>query len=85
MLCKDDNRRWVPNYSTILGNLAAGGVSNLYYPAAERGVGLTFQRTGVVMAEGALGSVFVEFWPDISSRLSRRRPKPGKGETIGNP
>ena len=85
MLCKDDNRRWVPNYSNILGNLAAGGISNIYHPAAERGVGLTFQRTGVVMAECALGSVFVEFWPDISSRLSRRRPKPGKGETIGNP
>jgi hypothetical protein len=85
VLCKDDNRRWVFNYSNFLGNLAAGGISNIYYPAAERGVGLTFQRAGVVMAEGALGSVFVEFWPDISSRLSRRRPKPGKGETIGNP
>ena len=83
--CKDDNRRWVPNYSNILGNLAAGGISNIYYPAAERGVGLTLQRTGVVMAEGALGSVFVEFWPDISSRLFRRRPKSGKGETIGKP
>jgi hypothetical protein len=85
VLCKDDNRRWVPNYSTILGNLAAGGVSNLYYPAADRGVGLTIQRALVVTGEGALGSVFVEFWPDISSRLFRRRPKPGKGETIGNP
>jgi len=85
VLCKDDNRRWVFNYSNFLGNLAAGGISNIYYPAAERGVGLTFQRAGVVMAEGALGSVFVEFWPDISSRLSRRRPKPGKGKTIGNP
>jgi hypothetical protein len=81
--CKDDNRRWVPNYSNILGNLAAGGISNFYYPAAARGVGLTFQRTGVVTAEGALGSVFVEFWPDISSRLFRRRPKPGM--VLGSP
>jgi len=85
VLCKDDNHRWAFNYSTILGNLAAGGVSNLYYPAAERGVGLTIQRALVVTGEGALGSVFVEFWPDISSRLSHRRAKPGKGETIGNP
>jgi hypothetical protein len=85
VLCKDDNRRWVFNYSNILGNLAAGGVSNVYYPRADHGVGLTFQRSGVVLAEGALGSAFSEFWPDISSRLFRRRPKPGKGETIGNP
>jgi hypothetical protein len=77
VLCKDDNRRWVFNYSNILGNLAAGSVSNLYYPAADRGVVLTLQRTGVVTAEGALGSVFVEFWPDISSRLFPRHQKPG--------
>jgi hypothetical protein len=82
--CKGDNRRWVPNYSNILGNLAAGGISNFYYPAADRGVGLTFQRTGVVRAEGALGSVFAEFWPDISSRLFRRRPKPGMVKRLGS-
>jgi len=77
VICKDDNRKWVFNYSNILGNLAAGGISNLYYPAADRGVILTLQRTGVVTAEGALGSVFAEFWPDISSRLFGRRQKPG--------
>jgi hypothetical protein len=76
MLCKDDNRRWVFNYSNILGNLAAGSISNIYYPKADRGVILTLQRTGVVMAEGALGTMFFEFWPDISSRLFGKRPKP---------
>jgi hypothetical protein len=76
--CKDDNRRWVFNYSNILGNLAAGSVSNIYYPAADRGVILTLQRTGVVTGEGALGSVFVEFWPDISSRLFHRHHDPGR-------
>jgi len=76
VICKDDNRKWVFNYSNLLGNLAAGGISNLYYPKANRGVGLTFQRTGVIMAEGALGTAFVEFWADISSRLFGKRPKP---------
>src|SRR5208337_2749321 len=33
VICKGDNRRWQPNYSTILGSLAVGGISNLYYPA----------------------------------------------------
>ena len=76
VLCKDDNRRWVFNYSNILGNLAAGSISNIYYPKADRGVVLTLQRTGVVTGEGALGTAFFEFWPDISSRLLRRRQKP---------
>ena len=73
--CKDDNRRWAFNYSSILGSLAAGSASNVYYPAADRGVILTLQRAGVVTAEGAIGAVFVEFWPDISSRLFHGRRK----------
>ena len=32
VICKGDNGRWQPNYSSILGGLAAGGISNLYYP-----------------------------------------------------
>jgi len=75
--CKDDNQKWTLNYSNILGNFAAGGLSNVYYPPAERGAILTLQRTGVVTAEGALGSAFVEFWPDISSRLFHKHRSPG--------
>jgi hypothetical protein len=75
--CKDDNGKWVPNYSNILGNLAAGGISNFYYPGADRGASLTLQRSLVVTAEGAIGAVLVEFWPDISSRLFHKRHEPG--------
>ena len=67
--CKNDQRKWGPNYSNILGNLAAGGISNLYYPASDRGAELTFERAAVVTGEGAIGAVFVEFWPDISRKL----------------
>lgn len=74
--CKDDNRKWVVNYSNLLGNLVAGSIANIYYPQNDRGVGLTLQRTLVVTGQGAIGSVFVEFWPDISSRLFHRRQKP---------
>jgi hypothetical protein len=66
---KDDKGRWVPNYSNILGNLAAGGLSNAYYPASDRGAALTFERAGNAIAWGAVGSVFIEFWPDISARV----------------
>jgi hypothetical protein len=66
---KNDHGKWVPNYSNVLGNIAAGGISNLYYPSGDRGLGLTFQRAVLVTAEGAIGSIFIEFWPDISAKL----------------
>jgi len=66
---KTDDKKWEPNYSNLLGNLAAGGISNLYYPSGSRGPGLTFERALVETAEGGIGTVFVEFWPDISHKL----------------
>src|SRR6202042_3601118 len=42
VICKGDNGHWQADYSGILGALAAGGISNLYYPASSRsGAGLT--------------------------------------------
>jgi hypothetical protein len=73
VICKGDNGKWQPNYSNVLGNIAAGGISNLYYPSTDRGAGLTFERATTVTAEGAIGAVFVEFWPDISKKVFRGR------------
>lgn len=67
--CKNDSGNWAPNYSNVLGNIAAGGIANVYYPPAERGTELAFQRAATVTAEGAIGAVFIEFWPDISRKL----------------
>jgi hypothetical protein len=71
--CRNDNGGRGPNYSNLLGNIAAGGISNLYYPAAQRGVGLTFERGFVVTGEGAIGGVFEEFWPDIARKVLKNR------------
>jgi hypothetical protein len=70
--CKNDSGNWVPNYGNVLGNLAAGGIANLYYPQEDRGLALTFQRALVVTAEGALGSLFYEFWPDVVHKLRKK-------------
>jgi hypothetical protein len=67
--CKNDSGSHGPNYSNILGNLAAGGISNLYYPASDRGAALTLERGFTVTAYGAFGGVFNEFWPDIAKKL----------------
>jgi len=80
-ICKRDNGTWGPNFANAAGNFIAGGISNLYYPSSDRGVGLTLQNAATVTVEGAAGAVFVEFWPDISRKLFPRRPKlTGVGE-----
>jgi hypothetical protein len=73
VICKGDNGRWQPNYSNVLGTLAAGGISNLYYPASSRGVGLTFENTAIGIGGSALTGVFQEFF---SRKLTPHVPEP---------
>jgi hypothetical protein len=62
VICKGDNGRWQPNYSSILGNLAAGGISNLYYPDADRnGMGLTLETALIGIGATAATNVLEEF------------------------
>ena len=63
VVCKGDNRRWQLNYSYIMGDLAAGGISNLYYPAQNRnGAALTFENTLIAIGGGAVGNIIQEFF-----------------------
>jgi hypothetical protein len=75
VICRGDNGKWQPNYSNVAGNFIAGGMSNLYYPPSDRGIGLTFERATVVTAEGALGSLALEFYPDVASWWKHRHSK----------
>jgi uncharacterized protein (DUF2249 family) len=62
VICKGDNRRWQPNYSNVLGNLASGGISNLYYPAQDRnGAELTFENAAIGIGAGAITNLLQEF------------------------
>ena len=72
--CRRDNGRWGPNYAYVAGNFIAGGFSNLYYPASDRGAGLTAERAATVTAEGTISSEFFEFWPDIARHFHRHTP-----------
>ena len=61
-ICKGDNQRWQPNYSNVVGNLAAGGISNLYYPAANRdGAALTIENGLIGIGAGAATNLLEEF------------------------
>jgi hypothetical protein len=62
VICKGDNLRWQFNYSGILGGLAAGGISNIYYPASDRsGSTVMFEGAGIGLAGAAVQNLFQEF------------------------
>jgi hypothetical protein len=72
VICKGDNGNWQPNYSSILGNLAAGAISNLYYPAKDRdGVGLTFEGGAIGIGATAGANLIQEF---LIRKLTRNLP-----------
>lgn len=72
---KGDNGKWEPNYSNVVGNLIGGAISNIYYPAANRGVGLTIDHGLTVTAEGAVGAFLLEFYPDFAQYNKNRRAR----------
>jgi carboxypeptidase family protein len=62
VICKGDNGHWQPNYSNILGSVASGGISNLYYPSSDRdGVTLTFENALIGVGATAAANVLQEF------------------------
>lgn len=68
---KGDNGRSQPNYSGILGSLAAGGLSNLYYPADDRrGLRLTLENAAISIGGAAAAHVAQEF---LLKRVTSRR------------
>ena len=70
-ICKGDNQRWQPNYSSVVGDLAAGGLSNLYIPARDRhGARLTFENAGIALGTSVAINVLQEF---VLHRLTSRK------------
>jgi hypothetical protein len=62
VICKGDNGHWQPNYSNVLGNLAAGGLSSLYYPNSEKhDAQVTVDNILIGVGTGAIGTLFQEF------------------------
>ena len=72
VICKGDDGHWQADYSAILGSLAAGGISNLYYPADSRGAELTFENTLIGIGESAAVNLLQEF---VMRKLTRNVPR----------
>jgi hypothetical protein len=60
-VCKGDNGRWQPNYSSIGGDLASSALMNTYYPESNRGAGMVFGQFAINTAERELSTVVQEF------------------------
>ena len=71
-----DNGHWQPNYSSIVGNMAAGGISNLYYPSKDRNAaGVVISTAMIRIGEIAVANVFQEFLvPKLTPNLRTRAP-----------
>ena len=72
VICKGDNKKWQFNYSYILGDLVAAGISNAYYPQKDRGVGLTFENAAIGIGATAAADILQEF---VVRKLTPNLPK----------
>jgi hypothetical protein len=60
-ICKGDNGKAQPNYSSMGGDLASGAISNFYYPESDRGAKLVFQGFLVTTGVRIMNGVVQEF------------------------
>ncbi len=62
VICRGDNGKRQPAFASVLGDLSAGAISNLYYaPSDRQGATLTFQNGLLGIAGDAMNNVFQEF------------------------
>jgi hypothetical protein len=76
VVSKGDNGRWQPAYSTMLGSVIAGGISNAYYPPNDRGAGLVFENAAIGIGTTAAANLFQEF---VVRKITPNLPKHDPG------
>ena len=64
----DDGREHF-NTSEIAGNAVAAGISNVYYPAADRSLSNTANKWGQQLGLDTAFNIMKEYWPDVRQKL----------------
>lgn len=77
VIARSDDGRWKPNYSRVLGNFSAAGISNLYYPAADRGASLVLFNGLASTGADAVGNLIREF---VLKGITSHVPKGANGQ-----
>jgi len=65
VVTRSDTGGRAPNISEIVGNGAAAGISDFYYPSQERSWTKTGQRWITQIALDGASNLVKEFWPDL--------------------
>jgi hypothetical protein len=73
LVTRTDGNARSPNISEIVGNGAAAGIANLYYPSQERTWTKTGQRWLTQVSLDGASNLVKEYWPDINSKIFRRK------------
>lgn len=61
VICRGDNGKQQPNFSHVLGNFAAAGISNLYRDASDRQASLTIRNGFIITGSNAVANLVREF------------------------
>jgi len=69
VITRNDDGHCHFNTSELLGNAIAAGISNAYYPAADRSFGNTFNKWGQQIGLDTGFNIMKEFWPDIRRKF----------------
>lgn len=69
VVTRSDSGHETFNISEVVGAGASAGLSNAYYPSAERSFGNTGKQWGLNVGIDAATFAFKEFWPDINHHL----------------
>ena len=72
---RSDSGKTQPNWSNLMGKFTGAGLSNLYYPAEDRGASLTLSRVAISLSYQMLGNLAIEFWPEIHRKIGRGKKK----------
>jgi hypothetical protein len=80
-IARTDSGSHVFNVPEFAGNATAIAISNVYYPASDRGFTTSLSSWGTQMSIDAFGNELKEFWPDIHHYLQRRHARHQKKAT----
>jgi len=77
VIARGDDGRWKPNYSRVLGHFSAAAISNLYYPASDRGISLVLVNGLAATGASAGGNLIREF---LLKRMTSHVPEGANGQ-----
>ena len=73
LICRGDNKKPEFDYSRVVGDFAAGAISNFYYPPSDRGVSLIFTNGAIDLAANASTNLIREFiLPGLTTHMSSK-------------